>query len=289
MKSNITVLDQVDNVFEVEFIKFSDGAETCIVKGIRHRDEVHYSNTELSIELVIVETNRDLIRLLLIHDALSSLGYKDMKLFMAYVPNARADRKFVEGGSHGLRVFAKLVNSLKFKSVIIEDPHSDVTEALFDNVLIHTQKEIFLTFYKNEVSAYLKGAPYLLAAPDLGSTKKTFDLMMALGQVDMIQGIKIRDVTTGSIVKCGLVCDTDLREQHVLIVDDISDGGASFKFLAAKLLERNCGKIILYTTHGIYSKGLEVMKGYVDYIIAHNIIGEYITQDDISKFNKAGE
>ncbi|ASV42091.1 hypothetical protein [Vibrio phage JSF2] len=41
----------------------------------------------------------------------------------------------------------------------------------------------------------------------------------------------------------------------------------------------------MYVTHGIFSKGLDVLGGYVDYVFCPNIVGGYINQQDIQKFN----
>ena len=74
------------------------------------------------------------------------------------------------------------------------------------------------------------------------------------------------------------------------MVDDIADGGASFKYLARKLKELGAAKVGLYVTHGIFSKGLETLKVDIDYICCDNLICSYINRQSISDFNnKVGE
>ena len=48
----------------------------------------------------------------------------------------------------------------------------------------------------------------------------------------------------------------------------ICDGGASFIHLGAKLKEQGAAKVVLYATHGIFSKGKEVFAGTVDEVYA---------------------
>ena len=52
---------------------------------------------------------------------------------------------------------------------------------------------------------------------------------------------------------------TDLSGLTAVITDDICDGGATFIGIAKELRRLNCHKVVLYVTHGIFSKGIEVL------------------------------
>lgn len=52
-------------------------------------------------------------------------------LVMKYVPYSRMDRK-IEGYMFSLKYFCKLINDLNFDTVVVLDPHSNVTTALLD-------------------------------------------------------------------------------------------------------------------------------------------------------------
>lgn len=52
---------------------------------------------------------------------------------------------------------------------------------------------------------------------------------------------------------------TDLSGLAAVITDDICDGGATFIGIAKELRRLNCHKVVLYVTHGIFSKGIEVL------------------------------
>jgi ribose-phosphate pyrophosphokinase len=80
----------------------------------------------------------------------------------------------------------------------------------------------------------------------------------------MLKGIptltceKVRDCRTGDIVGMDIDDEKLLNTDRVLLVDDICDGGRTF-IEVAKLLHV-VKEIHLYTTHGIYSKGTEVLR-----------------------------
>jgi ribose-phosphate pyrophosphokinase len=258
----------------IDFITFSDGAELCEIKI---QDEA--CKKVLSIN--VLDVSNDLIRLCLIKDALDSMGVYDVDLFMKYIPNARADRRFGAGQSFSLKVFSNIINSLNFSKVTALDPHSDVSSALIDNIEIISQ-EVGFGWQLPEIKKISND--FILCAPDVGASKKIFDVMKYIDRDDYIQAVKVRDVSNGNIIACSIP-DRDLQGRAVVIVDDICDGGASFIHLSKHLKDANCGKIILYTSHGIYSKGLDPLKGNIDYVFTSNLIEKFVNSRDLIQFN----
>lgn len=278
--SNITFVDSNTNI---EWITFSDGTETCkvvaqYVTGAHGKGNLPIGN---HIQIKIEDCTRDIIRLGLVKDALNRLGIKDVKLTLGYIPQARADRVFEKGNPLPIKVFTDILNSYGFSKVYIYDPHSDVTSALINNVEVVTQTNMLLN-KRSEIERVLPN--FTLCAPDLGATKKIFDSVKALGSEDYVQAVKIRDVKTGNIVKCDLTVDK--VEGNILIVDDICDGAASFKFLAKRLKEKGAERVGLFVTHGIFSKGLGVLEKDVDFIFCPNIVCNYINNEHIWRFNE---
>lgn len=259
--------------FEIKFIEFSDGAEICELPS--------FPKENVTIVLDVENCNQDLVRLMLVKDTLDNLLVAYVTLRMSYIPNARADRRFLSNQSHSLKVFCNVINSLNFDRVLVSDPHSDVSTALLNNVEVNDQVNCFMQL-KNRIDKI--SSDYVLCSPDLGAAKKTFDLAMKLKDKGLIQAIKIRDVSNGNIIKCDVLCD-DLSGKDIVIVDDIADGGASFLYLSKKLKEKGAGKVILYVTHGIFSKGLSSLVGNVDYIFVYNLMKKYVNIRDIELFN----
>ncbi|QKN84815.1 ribose-phosphate pyrophosphokinase [Vibrio phage River4] len=285
--SNISIMCNGDNhhyELQVDFTKFSDGAETCTIR--KPNVDLTKSNFVV-VTLNFQDVTRDIVRLLLVKDALDQMraenciNWERISLNMPYIPNARADRKFGFGMPLPVKVFANLINDLEFDEVMVEDPHSDVGVALIKNATVLDQSAL-VSMMETHIERYMPD--FTLCAPDLGAAKKIFDVAFALDKRDWIQGLKIRDVLTGDIVKCDLVQDE--VPENVLIVDDISDGGASFKFLAKKLRERGAKKVGLYVTHGIFSKGLDPIREDIDYVFVHNFIGGYINAANVLAFNE---
>jgi ribose-phosphate pyrophosphokinase len=258
----------------INFVTFSDGAELCEIK-------VHDQLCLRTLSIDVCDVGNDLIRLCLVKDALDSIGLCDIDLFMKYIPNARADRRFSAGQSFSLKVFANIINSLNFSKVTVLDPHSDVSSALINNIEIISQ-EVGFDWKLPEIKNITND--FILCAPDIGASKKIFDVMKSIDHDEYIQAVKVRDTSTGNIIACSIP-DKDLNGKDVVIVDDICDGGASFIHLSKHLKEASCGKIILYTSHGIYSKGLDPLKGNIDYVFTSNLIEKFVNSRDLIKFN----
>lgn len=206
------------------------------------------------------EGSDDIVDLMLIGDILRNHVHKT--LVMHYMPFSRQDRAVNKGEAHALRAFAKLVNSLGFERVVTYDPHSTVCEALFENLVIKTQLEAFTT-----TVGYNSGMDYVLA-PDAGASKKAFEIAKAYG-VPMLQALKERDPKTGEVTGVVLASKAPEVKSTIMVVDDICDGGRTFIELA-KIPELQGHDLRLFVTHGIFSKGIDVLKPYYNQIYTFN-------------------
>ncbi len=279
MNNFTLILEEKDLVISLEepkFTTFSDGSESCSVPVL---DDI----TSVRVCTIVKDCTKDLIRIGLIKDALDRVyPSAEINLSLWYAFQARADRVFNKGDALPVKVFANILNSFNFNSVLIADPHSDVAPALINNIEVASQTECLKT---QLVKIKNKMPNFTLCAPDLGATKKIFDTTIALGHDEYIQGIKIRNTKTGDIAECSVVSPEAVRGKDILIVDDIADGGASFKFLAQKLKILGAKRVGLYVTHAIFSKGLEPLEKDVDFIWCFGIIGSYINSKHIQDFN----
>lgn len=201
-----------------------------------------------------MQNSRDFMALALVTDALRRIDRTPIELFMPYVPYARQDRIMVPGESFSLKVFANLINALEFDSVTVLDPHSDVTGALFERLKVITQLQIINGW--RELTNRLMDVT--LVSPDAGANKKTAAIAGYLGHRDFIRADKKRDLATGKIIETIVYAD-DLSGQTIAIIDDILDGGKTFRELAKALKAKGAAKVILYTTHGIFSNGVSVL------------------------------
>ncbi len=203
-----------------------------------------------------VQTSEDFMELAMVADALRRFDNVKIGVFLPYLPYARQDRVCDTGEAFSLQVFCKLLNSLNFDKVTICDPHSDVGPALINNVKVISQFDIinkwldFINVCNNPKVTFV--------SPDAGSNKKTSILAGFFQKPNFVRADKLRDLTNGNIKETIVYCD-DFKGQDVVCADDIIDGGRTFIELAKVCKAKNCGKFILYATHGIFSKGVETL------------------------------
>ncbi len=201
-------------------------------------------------------TAADVMALLMTTDALRR-AYPGLPLTlrMPYVPYARQDRVCNPGEALGARVFCDLINAQNYAQVVVMDPHSDVTPALLNRVAIEEVAPLI-----GRVVASL--GDVALVAPDAGARKRVQALAKQLGGLPVVFAEKVRDTRTGEIVATSVV--GELPNSKLLVVDDICDGGRTFIELAAALKDKQAAQgldqsLFLYVTHGIFSKGLDVL------------------------------
>jgi ribose-phosphate pyrophosphokinase len=164
-----------------------------------------------------------------------------IKLNLPYVPNARMDRIKNPGENFSLKVFADFINSLNFNEVKVFNVHSNVSEAVINNI-----KVIDPSFdISNVIKKY---QPDVIFFPDEGACKRYSDLDI-IKNFPITFGIKKRDWKTGKILGLDVITDTDLTGKKVLIVDDICSAGGTFKFSAMKLKELGASDVVLYVSH----------------------------------------
>jgi ribose-phosphate pyrophosphokinase len=230
-------------------------------------DNYKFFFDERNITLIArIQKSEDFFVLAMVKDALQQLGEKNINLFIPYIPYARQDRICDNGESFSLKVFANLLNSLNFPLVTIIDPHSEVCSALINNVEIISQYDIVAAW--DEFIQRIKLSK--IVSPDSGSNKKSAKIAKYLDHEEFIRADKLRDLTNGNIKETIVYCD-DFKGKNVVVIDDILDGGRTFIELAKVLKTKNCGKIILYCTHGIFSQGTKPLyEGGIDEIWTTN-------------------
>lgn len=217
-----------------------------------------------------IRKSKDIMTLLIMTDAVRRCSPNSIELYIPYLPYARQDRVCCPGEALSIKVFADLINSQNYRAVTIVDPHSDVSTALINNVIVIEQHDIACRVIE-------KGD--IIVSPDAGSLKKCYKLAQITGN-HVIAAEKVRDVRTGEIIRTDIRCG-DITGQNVIIIDDICDGGATFIALARELKKFNVGKIKLYVTHGIFSKGVQVFEDIIDKIYTTNSFYEEVSNDKI--------
>ena len=186
-------------------------------------------------------------------------------LDMPYLPYSRQDRVCHPGESFALVVFLRAIPS--YVRLITTDVHSDVYANLNSSEKPYIQNIGQNTVAFETVKKHFKAD--WLVGPDEGSTRKinvlsreTFVPYVTLNKTRKDAKVHHEDLTP------------DTLSGKVLIVDDIGDGMATF-ISAAQMLKATQPRITklgVMVTHGIFSKGLDILNGMFDVVYTYNLM-----------------
>lgn len=169
-------------------------------------------------------------------------------LMLPYLPAARADR----GVPLGANVYADLINAVNAHEVIAIDPHSEAMPQWIKNVHVLEGVEL--------VERAVHGLGFNgVIAPDAGAKTRAARIAQQL-HVDLYQAEKKRDFDTGKLLSYKMA-DSLPASGKYLVVDDICDGGGTFKMLANET-GLDASQLSLWVTHGIFSGQADGLKNY---------------------------
>lgn len=232
--------------------------------------ELHFDITETllgqeGLHIVTDASNSDEVMLIVL--LADTFRHMDRTLELLYTPYARQDRRTSHGEPFSLRAFATVINSCGFKRVSVLDPHSDVTAALIDNIFVRKRLDLV---QNNPIAEVLKGENAVILSPDAGAMK-TNNVIAKYYKLPHWSATKVRDTSTGEITATQIhTPEYALLKKDVVILDDICDGGRTFIEIGKALEGHSPASIHLYTTIGIYSKGLAVLTPYFKTVECHH-------------------
>ena len=219
----------------IEVKKFQNGealipSDQLNIKSDQNEIKVHFENDE------------DLMHLIFLKGHLDDLNIK-CNLIIPYLPYSRMDR------TEGITVFTlkhlcKLINALKFESVTIYEPHSEVSTALLDRVKVVDMSQALAEKLLKELNNGEEDV--CLVYPDAGAAKR-YDKKISCGNILIAN--KERDFKTGHIKKLQMLGDMEGKSFKAIIVDDLCSKGGTFKLTASKLKEMGATEIYLVVTH----------------------------------------
>ena len=262
----------------IEFLQFSGGERHIQLKQ-NLLDQLQ-ENTQIKASL---NNSADVMDYLLLENVLLEQGSR-LSVEIPYFPYARQDRICTQGQAFSLDLMTKLLNSNTEKflgqrqKIVVWDCHSPKTIELlrkntnFQEVINIEPIEIIQQ--SSTLMQILSADNTVLICPDAGAIQRTHAIANGINSqrqqaIDIIHCEKQRDPNTGKI-RAIAVDSPDLTGKIAVITDDICDGGATFIGIAKQLRSLNCQNIILYVTHGIFSKGLAVFDGLVDQVFTSN-------------------
>ncbi|AXI04151.1 phosphoribosyltransferase family protein [Aquirhabdus parva] len=271
---SIQVIAKNGTIVPIKFLQFSGGERHVQIAEA----EFNSLNGNVTVRARMQSSN-DVMDYVLLENVLLDAGCT-IDLEIPYFPYARQDRVCATGQAFSLNIMTRLLNinasgetaGLQ-RSIKVWDCHSQVTTRLlrenthFAHVTNISPAEIIQQ--SNTLLSILQEEKTVLICPDQGAKQRTKLIADSLNLTDAASRIiyceKKRDPATGKILNAK-VNATDLTGYTAVITDDICDGGATFIGIAQELRKLNCKTIILYVTHGIFSRGLGVFSGLIDQI-----------------------
>ena len=169
------------------------------------------------------------------------------RLYIPYLPYARQDKNISDKSTFALITLCEML-ACNFDEILALDVHSDVINQHLDN------------FVNIEPDRYIKLAsfvcnPDMICFPDVGALTRYAKLVTEDLKKPFIVCRKNRNPLNGDITGMDLLGDPSGK--NILMIDDICDGGRTFIEASKLLSEYGADDVNLYTTHGIYSKGVK--------------------------------
>lgn len=215
-----------------------------------------------------IRSSNDLMDLLLIDNALKNHYTQPVgiRLELPYLPYARQDRVCAEGQAFSLELMADLLKLMNITQLVTWDCHSQIGISLTNAINVQPTQIVKSC---DKLLAFLQHENSILICPDEGAINRCEQLKNELALHTMILCEKKRNPNTGEITHTDVLADEKyLHGKIAIISDDICDGGYTFIKIAEQLKNKHVEKIILFVTHGIFSKGIDIFDGLIDEIFA---------------------
>lgn len=264
---NLAYPEKSDIKFEIN--KFPDGQQSLDIT-----DFLYGAYLDKTVQISSRLNNfKDLELIICANQALRNLGVGPVSLYVPYFMGARSDRQFQSGGVNYLKqVICPIINSQNFSNVTVLDPHSDVLEACLNN-FVKVSNIVIVSWALKQIDNRDEAQKrVLLISPDAGAMKKIYDIANTFKVRNVQTATKVRDLTTGAILKTELPKLNLEGIEHIIIIDDICDGGRTFIELAKAIRQQTNLPIYLIATHGVFSGGFEKLSDSIDGIFCTNSV-----------------
>lgn len=180
-----------------------------------------------------------------------TMGAERVSLHIQTMPYARQDKSINNANTFALRTFLSLLGRSRFKRITTVDIHNPkVLEGVYEDFIINMMPNERIKQVIEDVR------PDLICFPDYGASQRGYNTQ----NIPHFTLDKKRNQTTGEIEGLKTTLPLKLEGLTILLVDDLCDGGRTFIEAANLLYNLGAKEVSLYTTHGIYSKGVKVLK-----------------------------
>lgn len=187
----------------------------------------------------------NLFELLLMIDAARRASAYKVVAVIPYFGFARQDRKDKPRVAIAAKLVADLLTAAGVDRVITMDLHADQIQGFFNVPVDHLYASaIFIPFIKN-----MRLDNIVIASPDTGGTKRANAYAKFLG-VPMVVGYKSRE-KANEVSEMRII--GDVKDKHVIMVDDIIDTAGTLVKAADILIEKGAKSVRAFVTHPVLS------------------------------------
>jgi ribose-phosphate pyrophosphokinase len=248
----------------------------------KYPDSTSYVTTEHSGEEIItwkLNSYEDLWHLNQFVDAYNNKYHQKPLIIIPNLIDAQADRRFADNQSSGLKLVCKFLNSMNASFKVFHPHNAEVVEASIDNVEIIDNKDFIIkTLSKIKGHKFFYGtggsddrdaeSNLILMSSDAGGFKPLMKLCDNIKwEGETYSASKARSISGMKQI----IPRYNFEGKDILIVDDISVYGGTFKGLSKLLRERNCGKLYLAVSHmTMQNLGEDPVTNYFDKVFTTN-------------------
>jgi ribose-phosphate pyrophosphokinase len=187
----------------------------------------------------------NLMEMLLMIDAAKRASARHITAVMPYYGWARQDRKDKPRVSIGAKMVANILQSAGATRIMTMDLHADQIQGFFEKPVDHLYAStIFLPYIQS-----LNLDNLVIASPDMGGSKRAYAYSKYL-KCDVVISYKQRS-RSNVIDKMEVI--GDVRNKHVIIVDDMIDTAGTIVKASEMMLEKGALSVRAMATHPIFS------------------------------------
>lgn len=279
MKLQVDLRQGFGDFKDYKLFKFPDGSIKFQLKEVY--SDIDWEDDYLEgINIITTFRNSDDILILgLVSEQLAYNYGLPIGCLITYMMYQQDDRRFSERESFGLQFISRILNSYPISYWSIFHPHSDKVEFI-ENLKILDNTDFIKSSIEEIQESKGDLIPLIWVIPDSGAFKTQFKQIEKLKYPEFITCMKSRDHQTGDITT--IVNTEDLRGKDCFIVDDICLGGRTFIGIAEELKKKNCGRLYLVVSHGVFNTGIDHLLEYFEAIYTTDSI---CTLEESDKLN----
>jgi ribose-phosphate pyrophosphokinase len=233
-------IDQILGTLKID--KFSDGEiSPQFMESVRDQKVFLVSSTT---------SPEKMITLLLAIDAAKRASASEVILVLPYFGYSRQDRKEGTRGAIGAKLMADLLQTAGADRLIAIDLHAEQIQGFFNIPVNMIPGHVAFSSFVRRLPA----DDYCICSPDAGGVKRASKFyqkfLYKFPNTHFAMLSKLRD-KPNSIERMDLI--GDVKDRHVILVDDMIDTGGTLVNAARLLKEGGAKKVTAMISHGVLS------------------------------------